>query len=304
MEVRYINTNLGGTAETHSVLIFGQNEFFRLGGIRMDKTIAFLGAGKAAEAIISGIIKSEIVGKNQIYVTNRSDDERLQYIEETYGVNCTKNKESILRKADIIFLAMKPYDLEGSLSEVKTYFSESQLIISILAGVSSEKISSTIGISIPVIRVMPNTSALIGYSATALSKGEYATEEHVDIAKTLFQTIGTTTVVEEEMMHIITAISGSGPAFVYYLVEAMEKSAVEAGLDKGIAKELLTQTVIGAGNMLKLSGNEAEVLRKNITSPKGTTEAGINILEENHFQKIVMECVKGAKERSEELGRD
>ena len=105
-------------------------------------------------------------------------------------------------------------------------------------------------------------------------------------------------------MHIITAISGSGPAFVYYLVEAMEKSAVEAGLDKGIAKELLTQTVIGAGNMLKLSGDEAEVLRKNITSPKGTTEAGINILEENHFQKIVMECVKGAKERSEELGRD
>ncbi|MFD1851233.1 pyrroline-5-carboxylate reductase [Oceanobacillus bengalensis] len=268
----------------------------------MNKSILFLGAGSAAEAIISGIIKGKVVSNNQLFVTNRENEERLSYLQERYQVICSRHKEELISKADIIILAMKPNDLEKSILPIKALFKENQLIISILAGKSTDKITDLIGLPIPVIRAMPNTSASIGYAATALTKGKYAIEQHMIQAKQLFQTIGMTTIVKEDDMHAITAISGSGPAYIYYLVEALEKAAIEAGLSSSVARELITQTVIGAGNMLRLSGEDPETLRQKITSPNGTTEAGISILENNHFRRIVMECVKGAKERSEELG--
>ncbi|RLL41721.1 pyrroline-5-carboxylate reductase [Oceanobacillus piezotolerans] len=269
----------------------------------MNKKIAFVGAGSIAEAIVSGIINAKVVPASNLFVTNRENTQRLEELSARYQVNALSDREEVISNADIVVLAMKPYDLEQSLSAIKGYLKEDQFIISILAGVSTERITELAGINIPVVRVMPNTSAFIGFSATALSKGKFAKEEHLLQAEQLFQTVGTTVLVPEKDMHTITAISGSGPAYIYYIVEAMEKAAIEAGLDSNIAKELITQTVIGAGNMLKLSGEEPDILRKKITSPKGTTEAGIEILEKHHVQRIMMECVKSAKERSEELGK-
>lgn len=268
----------------------------------MKKNITFLGAGSIAEAILSGIIRAEIVNPQQIYVTNRSNKERLTELEEKYGVIGVENKEEAIRHADIVILAMKPYDLHESMKGIKGFIHEGQLIISTLAGISTEQIGIELEMNSPIIRVMPNTSAMVGESATALSKGKNATTEHMEIAEELFQTIGTTNIVAEADMHIVTAIAGSGPAYFYYMVEAMEKAANEAGFDQQIAKELIIQTVVGAGKMLEQSEDDPSTLRKKITSPNGTTEAGIQVLEQQHFQKIVMDCVNRAKERSEELG--
>src|SRR5699024_584375 len=175
---------------------------------------------------------------------------------------------------------------------------EDQLIVSVIAGISTSFISSLIDKDVAVVRAMPNTSASIGYSATAVSKGKFATEKDLEFAKQLFNAIGTVSIVEEEKMHIVTGVSGSGPAYIYYLVEALEKVAIEEGLDPQIAEELITHTIIGAGKMLEQSGESAGTLRENVTSPNGTTAAGLETLSKYNFQEAVINCVKSAKDRS------
>ncbi|GAB3054159.1 pyrroline-5-carboxylate reductase [Virgibacillus ainsalahensis] len=270
----------------------------------MNKKIAFIGAGSMAEAVISGIIKAEILPSDQITVTNKSNRDRLEQIQRKYQIKATTDKEKVIQDKDIIILATKPYDLKKSMDSIKPYISSNQLIISIIAGVSTDYISTLLENVAPVARAMPNTSASIGYSATAISAGKYATEEHVKQTEALFNTIGTTAIVDEADMHTITGISGSGPAYIYYLVESMEKAAVEVGLDKETASELIVQTIVGAGEMLKTPGASAAVLREKIMSPNGTTAAGIETLEKYGFEKTIMECVKSARERSIELGRN
>ncbi|MEF3329584.1 MULTISPECIES: pyrroline-5-carboxylate reductase [Oceanobacillus] len=267
----------------------------------MEKTIAFFGAGNLAEAIIAGITRTNVVTKEQVLVTNRSDKARLDLIAEKYGVTCDLDKEEMIEKADIIILAMKPKDAKDYLDWLKNYIKPHHMVISVIAGLSIEQMEKTLGEGIPVIRTMPNTSALIGQSATAISKGTNVELGQLYFAEELFQTVGTTKIVDEEQMHTITAIAGSGPAFFYYMVEAMEKAAIEAGLDRDTALELLTQTVIGAGKMLETSGADPEQLRVNITSPAGTTEAGLNQLMANEFDKIIKACVDGARNRSIEI---
>ncbi|MFD1039923.1 pyrroline-5-carboxylate reductase [Virgibacillus byunsanensis] len=264
--------------------------------------ISFIGAGSMAEAIISGIVKNGLLTKERIFVTNKNNQERLENLKECYDVQCIHDKQHVIDGAEMIILSMKPYDLEAAINSIKDHVRPHQLVVSVVAGISTDYIVEQIGENIPVVRVMPNTSAAVGQSATAISKGKNATEEQVKQVKALFETIGTTTVVEETDMHTVTGISGSGPAYVYYFVEAMERAAIEAGLDREVAKALITQTIIGAGEMLSNSGESAETLRKNITSPAGTTQAGLETLERFDFQKIVMECVKSARERSKELG--
>ncbi|MCZ0754611.1 pyrroline-5-carboxylate reductase ProI [Anoxybacillus sp. J5B_2022] len=267
-----------------------------------ETTITFLGAGSMAEALISGMAKT-LYEPNQMIVTNRSSVERLHYLQQTYGVRAETNKEKAVKEADIVILAMKPKDAAESLTPIAHAFGEQQLIISLLAGVTTETITSLIGKQIAVIRAMPNTSAAIRQSATALSCGRFATEVHLAIAKTLFETVGIVTVVKEQDLHAVTGLSGSGPAYVYYLVEAMEKAADEIGLDRAVAKELILQTIIGAAHMLKATNKHPSVLRKEVTSPGGTTEAGIGVLERYRYQEAVIACIKRATERSEELGQ-
>lgn len=267
------------------------------------KKIAFIGAGSMAESIISGIVQANVLDKDDIIVTNKSNKERVERLEEKYLITSMQDKADVVKDADVIVLATKPYDLEAAVQSIKEHIIPDQLLVSVIAGISTDYIASLTGMDIPVIRAMPNTSASIGYSATAISAGAFAKEAHIVTAQELFNTIGTTVIVEEEDMHIVTGISGSGPAYIYYLVEAMEKAAVESGLDQEIAKALITQTVRGAGEMLMKSGDSAEVLRQKITSPAGTTQAGIETLKKHDFQKTVMRCVESARDRSIELGK-
>lgn len=268
----------------------------------MLKKISFMGAGSMAESIIAGILNRDFLTKEQIFVTNRNNQERLDTLQESYQIQVIKDKQEVITDADIVMLSMKPHDMEAAIGSIKQHIQPNQLIVSVVAGVSSDDISDLFGKEVPVIRAMPNTSVAIGASATAVSKGKHATEEHINAVIELFNTIGTVTVVNEADMHTVTGISGSGPAYIYYFVEAMEKAAVDAGLDKEVAKDLITQTVVGAGEMLKHSGQTAGELRKNITSPGGTTQSGLEALAFNDFQEAVIECVKSARERSIELG--
>jgi len=270
----------------------------------MIENISFIGAGSMAEAIIEGMINKNVLKSEQIYVANKENEARLKELTTKYNIIGNTNKKEMIQDSEAVVFATKPFDMEDAIMEVKEFIQPHHLVISVVAGISTDFIAQTINKEIPVIRVMPNTSAAIGHSATAIAKGKYATDSQLLIAKSLFEAIGTVSIVEEDKMHIVTGISGSGPAYVYYLVEAMEKAALEEGLDEKTAKQLITQTIIGAGEMLKYSNDPVTVLRENVTSPNGTTEAGIQMLGTYHFQEAVINCVKSAKNRSIELGKE
>ncbi|MCP8966999.1 pyrroline-5-carboxylate reductase ProI [Ectobacillus ponti] len=264
--------------------------------------IAFLGAGSIAEAVIAGLTKAKAVDGRRIMVSNRSDSGRLAYLAQEYGVQGTHDKEELLRGADIVMLAMKPKDAAEALLSLKDLIGEDQLLISLMAGVSTSSMDQLLEKQIPIIRAMPNTSAAILRSATAICPSAHATERHVEMAKYLFAAVGVVSVVTEEQMHAVTALSGSGPAYIYFVVEAMEQAAREIGLTEDISKPLILQTMIGAAEMLKLTPKHPSVLRKEITSPGGTTQAGIEVLQSFEFQQALVQCISRAAERSRELG--
>lgn len=268
----------------------------------MFNKITFVGAGSMAESIISGIIAKGFLKPEQIYVTNRSDDQKLQRLTDLFGLRCTRDKKEALNGADVIILAMKPKDVTEALLSIKPFVNKTQLLVPVLAGVSTDYISETLNLNVPVVRAMPNTSAAIGFSATAIAGGTFASDEQIEMTKALFQTIGTTTVVSENDLHAVTGLSGSGPAYIYYFVEAMEEAAAQSGLNGDIAKELIVQTLVGAAEMLKTSTDTPSVLREKITSPGGTTQAGLETLEKYKYQEALMECIKKAAAKSVELG--
>jgi len=268
----------------------------------MVQKVSFIGAGSMAEAIIEGMVNQNFLKSEQIFVANKENEARLEELKAKYNIIGNTNKEKIIQDADIVIFATKPYDMEEAILDAKEHIHSHQLVLSVVAGVSTDYIMEKIEKDVPIIRAMPNTSAAIGHSATAITKGKYATDDDLLLAKNLFKAIGTVSVVEEDKMHIVTGVSGSGPAYVYYLVEAMEKAAEQEGLDQEIAKQLITQTIIGAGEMLKTSKDPVSILRENVTSPNGTTAAGLRTLCDYNFQEAVINCVKNAKKRSIELG--
>jgi pyrroline-5-carboxylate reductase len=266
------------------------------------KKLVFVGAGSMAEAMISGIRASGLLPGDDMWVTNKQDTQRLQTLEQRYGVQTTYNYDELFSDTDAVVLAIKPKDAASAIEEIKSYLTDEMLVISVLAGVSIAAIESAAGVSLAVARVMPNTSAAIGKSATALAVNEQVTDEQKKLVKDLFNTIGLTATVEESQLDAVTGLSGSGPAYIYYLVEAMEQSAAEIGLEKQTAKQLIIQTLLGAAEMLTKSDKEPSQLRFEVTSPGGTTEAGIRILEKHEVQSAFISCIKEATAQSKKLG--
>lgn len=266
-----------------------------------NKKICFLGAGSMAEAIIAGLVAKELVPPQNITALNRGNRERIEKLIARYGINDT-NKETAITNADLIVLAVKPKDIDSALSECAHLTHKNQLFISVLAGISTDYITSLLGHEAPVIRSMPNTSATIGLSATGIASGKTASEESIALAKQLFAAIGIVEQVEEEEIHGVTGLSGSGPAYIYYLVEAMEKAGQDIGLEQDVARRLILQTILGSVEMLLQSNESAESLRKKVTSPNGTTAAGIDVLNQYNFEEAIRACIRRATERSRELG--
>jgi pyrroline-5-carboxylate reductase len=264
--------------------------------------IAIVGAGSMAEAFISGIVENDLIDKKNIWVTNNSNEERLSSIRERYGVKSTYDLNKLFEGADIVVLAMKPKDAASAITQVREHLTEHMLVISVLAGVSMNAIETLAKKPLAIVRAMPNTSATVGKSATAVAVNTRVSEEQIKRTKKLFGTVGLTTFVEEEQLDAVTGLSGSGPAYIYYLIEAMENSAVEVGLEKEMAQELIVQTLIGAAEMVKKSTKTSEQLRRDVTSPGGTTEAGIKVLEENGVQEAFIACIKAATAQSKKMG--
>ncbi|WP_027416935.1 pyrroline-5-carboxylate reductase [Aneurinibacillus terranovensis] len=265
------------------------------------KNICFLGAGSMAEALISGLLTKKLIAPRQLCAVNRGNNGHIEKLVERYGIAHVGREEAI-KKADIIVLAVKPKDIAAAVAGIQAWTRPEQLFISVLAGISTEYISRLLRHNAPVIRTMPNTSAAVGLSATAISPGKYASDEDVNIALAMFNAVGIAEIVKENELHAVTGLSGSGPAYVYYLVEAMEAAGSEIGLDPEVARRLILQTIIGAAHMLKESDEEPAALRRKVTSPNGTTDAGIRVLEKYDFQEAMKACIKRAVKRSEEMG--
>lgn len=265
--------------------------------------ISFVGAGSITEAMISGLLRNQVCSQKNIFVTNRQSQERLLELEQRYGVRTTYNLHELTHLADIIILAVKPVNAKDVLELLHSYITENSLIISVMAGISIDFIQEQLQKNCGIVRGMPNTSATIGKSATAISFNPYVSEKQKQISYQIFNAIGLTVHVEENQLDIVTAISGSGPAYFYYFVEIMEQAAIDLGIDHTIAKKLITQTLLGAAEMLQVTNEAAETLRKKVTSPGGTTEAGIHVLKEHHVDQAFIECIKAATNRSKELGK-
>ncbi|HSP23374.1 MAG TPA: pyrroline-5-carboxylate reductase [Planococcus sp. (in: firmicutes)] len=263
--------------------------------------IVCVGAGSMAESMIHGWINKRILKPEDIAVMNKSDRDRLECLSDEYGVKIVQKERQELRNADFILLAMKPKDVAAALTDIKDSLTGNTVIISVVAGVSIETIQKHVG-NFPVARAMPNTSAKVGKSATGVAWSKYVSLDQQHDLRNLLSSIGSVTVVEEKQIDAVTAVAGSGPAYIYYFAEAMTEAAVANGLSPADAKRLVRQTFAGAADMLQ--HEDFTVLRKKVTSPNGTTAAGLAALERNNFKGIVGECVKDAADRGRALGRE
>lgn len=264
--------------------------------------IGFLGAGSIAEAMLSGILKKGLLSAEQILVSNRNNQERLDQLADAYHVQVSQDRKLLVDTSDILILAMKPKDAAEALMELRGTVRPGQLIISVIAGVATSLIEEWLGVQCAIIRTMPNTSSAIGLSATGLACNRFANEEQLQLATRLFESIGTVYTVAEEELDIVTGLSGSGPAYIYYLVEAMVGAGAKAGLCRETARQLTLQTLLGAAHMLLDTSEDPALLRQKVTSPGGTTQAGLEVLQSYQFQEAVTSAILRATERSRELG--
>ncbi|MFC4411192.1 pyrroline-5-carboxylate reductase [Chungangia koreensis] len=263
--------------------------------------ILFAGAGSMAEALIHGWIKEGVARPEDIYVMNKSDQAKLESLHDIYGIVPVTMKNRIVEKAELVILAMKPKDIRAAMDSIASRLHSEAVILSVAAGVPIRSIEEGLG-KRPIARAMPNTSAAIGLSASAVAFNELVTARQRDRITDLLAAIGTVKEVEEDSLHIVTALSGSGPAYIYYFAEALEQAAIEKGLSKEVARNLIVQTLVGAAEMMKNPDNEPADLRRKVTSPGGTTEAGLRALSDQGFPDLIATCIQQAEARSRELG--
>ncbi len=264
-----------------------------------DKKVVFIGSGNMAEAIISGFIKNDIVKSSNI-MCNDISEERLNMLAHKYAVSIQQDKSQALENAEIVFLSTKPQQFNNILKEHAGELKKAKIIVSVAAGITTAFIEKFLPDNI-IVRAMPNTPALVGKGAIAVCGGKNAGKEDIQDIADIFSVIGRVECVEEKIMNAITAVSGSGPAYVFYLSEMMRNAAEKFDIPADVAKHLVYQTIYGAGKMLIESGLDDTVLRKHVTSPGGTTEKAIEDFEKNNFKQIVLSAVEKAKTRAEEL---
>lgn len=271
-------------------------------GDKLNQRICFLGAGNMAEALICGLLNSGIISASKITATDLRK-ERLDYCRKKFGINVTSDNFSAVRDSDLIFVAVKPMQIEALLFEIGRYIRAPHLVISIAAGVTTGYIEKFFKSDVPVIRCMPNTPALLGEGAIVVCPGKDAKQSHVKLALKIFSTVGIAIELPEKKIDAVTALSGSGPAYVFYLAEALERAGREIGIEPGLSDMLSRQTIFGAGKMLSFLKAHPSELRKNVTSPGGTTEAAIEYLETKKFSEILVGAVKQAYKKARQLSK-
>jgi pyrroline-5-carboxylate reductase len=267
-----------------------------------EKKVGFIGAGNMATALIKGIISSGLYNPGMIHAYDR-DPEKLKSIYETYGVEGMPSNGDLVKACNIIVLAVKPQVMLAVLEEIKDEITEDHVVISIAAGIKIETMQPFFGSDVPVIRVMPNTPALIQRGVSAVAAGSAVTPYQMNIALEIFKAVGIAFTVDEAMMDAVTAVSGSGPGFVFKIMECFVEAAEKHGFDRDTAVKMVMQTFLGASMLAESSGISLSDLRKMVTSPGGTTEAGLKFLDTNKVEELIDGMIEKAKERSFELGK-
>jgi pyrroline-5-carboxylate reductase len=260
-----------------------------------NKTISFIGAGNMAEALIRGLLATGAVQPQQLIAAD-VQPARLEFLAKKFGIRTGTDNT-----ADAIVFAVKPQQMSGVLTGLQSQTSGLKLLISIAAGIPTSRIERELTGSPRVVRVMPNTPALVGAGAAALCKGRYATDDDLATAEAILSAVGVTVRVEEQHMDAVTALSGSGPAYVFYVTEAMVQAGIHAGLSPELSKQLALQTVYGAAKLMVESAESPETLRRKVTSPGGTTEAALKVMAERKLIQTFVEAVQAATNRGREL---
>ena len=264
--------------------------------------ITFVGAGNMAEALVRGLLASGQAACGDLTVSDISA-ERLSYFKETFSVHGETDNQAAVLDSDVVFLAVKPQLFPDVLPLLKDGLSDQALVISIAAGVPATKIEAALGENVRVVRVMPNTPALVGKGVSALSTGTHASQADLDCATQLLSAVGGTLQVPEEQLDAVTAVSGSGPAYVFYLIEGMMNAGLELGLDPQHVRQLVADTVAGAAAMVQASSTEPAELRARVTSKGGTTAAAIQYFDDQETLSAIEGAVKAAHARSIELAK-
>lgn len=261
----------------------------------------FIGCGNMGEALLKGLLDKRIIAKSKILASDVRVSRR-RYIQKRYRIKVTSSNEIVAKSCDIIILAVKPQNINETLRSIYYEVNINKLIISIAAGVKLRHIQKGLP-KCRVIRVMPNTPALVGFGITAICKSKSAREKDYNLTRKIFATVGNIVEVSENLMDIVTATSGSGPAYFFLLIDAMVKAANLSGLNKKTSEQLILNTALGSAVLAMKSGKDMSQLIRSVASKGGTTEAALEVFTRRKFQNIVKEAVKTATKRSTELAR-
>ncbi|WP_116946910.1 pyrroline-5-carboxylate reductase [Jiangella endophytica] len=260
-------------------------------------TVAILGAGVMGEALLAGILQGRPAA--DVLVGEKRPD-RAAELTERYGVEVVGNAEAV-KRADTVLLVVKPHDVGALLDEVAASARPGQLFVSLAAGITTAFAEARLPEGVAVVRVMPNTPALVGEGMAAISPGSHSGEEHLREAEDLLRSTGRVARVPEQQQDAVTAISGSGPAYVFYVVESMIEAGVHLGLTRATATELVVQTLAGSAKLLRDTGEHPTVLRERVTSPGGTTAAALRQLDEGKVRAAFLAAAEAARDRSRAL---
>ncbi len=262
-------------------------------------SLSFLGAGAMGEALMRGLLEAQIFRADQLSAFD-PDTARLQKLAQELKITALENADDC-GNADAMLLAVKPQVLASALEPLRAALTSEKTLISICAGVTTAQIEACFAHNVPVVRVMPNTPALVNRAATAIALGRHAAAKHREYAHRIFDAVGIAVDVAENSLDAVTGLSGSGPAYVYIFIEALSDAGVRAGLARDVATKLAAQTVLGAAQMVLETGKHPGALKDMVTSPGGTTIAGLHALESHAFRGAVMDAVDAATQRSREL---
>lgn len=261
-----------------------------------------IGGGVMAENILRGILQAALLAPEQVTVSDLRS-ERLTFLRDTFKVKTLLDNVELVSRADIVILAVKPQNMKVLLDEISAVVNEKKLLVSIAAGIKSKTIAEGLSGRGRIIRCMPNIGAKVLESATAISPGPAASSEDLNLTKKIFDAIGTTVVINEDLMDAVTGLSGSGPAYIFLIIEALADAGVKAGLPRAVALRLASQTCFGSAKLVLATQEHPAALKDQVTSPGGTTIAGLAALEQAGLRGSIMNAVAAAVARSKELGK-
>jgi pyrroline-5-carboxylate reductase len=264
--------------------------------------VAVLGAGKMGGILLQAFLKNNLLGPEQIFATVQHA-ERAKALSAQFGVEVTTDNLAASQQADVILLGVKPTQVPALIEEIKTALTPKKMVLSFAASVKTKAIEDAAGCELAVIRAMPNTPAMLAAGITALCAGRFVSAEQMAVAQKIFQTVGKTVVVDEKHMDAVTGLSGSGPAFLYIIIEALAEAGVNVGLPRDVATLLAAQTTLGSARMVLETGYHPALLKDAVTTPAGCTVDGILELEEGGLRVTLIKAVKRATQRAKELAQ-